>query len=246
MCDQHEVVVDTGVGVGVASGEVEVLGRNVGTGTSNLDLDAGGVELSTAGGVDVVGGVGLVVGNDLLADEVLAGLQGRGNLDGLGHTSVGNESLNSPLAVLVALLANLGPDSASGGLAVGGDVGDDGTLVGKVDDVVARGVVVPLNGDLVTSGNRDEVRHSLGTVDVADDVGALEVLDRGVGRGAADVLLGAIAVDGTTVASALAVDVEVEDESVGGRVADESGESGGGERETHLYGCDGVPGKKVV
>ncbi|GKT40671.1 uncharacterized protein ColSpa_00852 [Colletotrichum spaethianum] len=228
----------SGVYAGV---EVEVLGRNIGAGTSNLDLDAFGVELSATGGVDVVGGVGLVESNDLLADDVLARLQGRGKRDGLRHTLVGNKSLNSPLAVLVAFLGNLGPDGASAvGLSVRGNVGDQGTLVGKVDDIVTRGVVVPFDSEAVTCGKRLEVLRSLATVDVADDVGALEVLYGRVGRGAADVLRGAGA-SGTTIAlGSVARLGEVKNQSVGGRVADESGESSGGESETHLDGCDGV------
>jgi hypothetical protein len=214
------------VGGGVALVEVELLIRDGGTRASDLNLSARGVELSTTGGVGGVSNVGLVVSNDLLADNVLASLQSRGKSEG-GLALGLDELVNSPLLAIVTILGNLGPDSTSTVvLGVGSNVGDDGTLVRAVNDVVATVVVVPLEGELVTGSSLDELGGSLATVDVADEVGAGEVLDGRVAGGRSDV-------DVASITLVLAVDPEAVDLSVG-RDGGGHGQSGSGSGETHL------------
>ncbi|KAI6759586.1 hypothetical protein HG530_010266 [Fusarium avenaceum] len=195
-------------------------------GASDLNLSARRVKLSTTGGVGVESLVGLVVGDDLLADKVLAGLQGRGESEG-SLALVLDELGNSPLGTVVAILGDLGPDGTSAVvLGVGSDVGDDGALVAAINDVVATVVVVPLEGDLVTSSSLGELGSGLATVDVADEVGAGEVLDGAVAGGRSDV-------GAATITLVLAVDPEAVDLGVGGDGGGH-GQSSGGSRETHL------------
>jgi len=221
---------NAGVRVSVPGVEVEVLVGNGASGASDLDLNAAGVELSAAGGVGTEGIVGLVVGDDLLADQVLAsgevGRQGE-----LLLASVGNQLVNSPetRGTVIALLSDLGPDGANAiGGCVGSNVGDDGTLVRAVDDVVAAGVVVPLEGQGVASSRLDKGRHFLATVDVAHEIRAGEILDRAVvGRGS-DVDISAIAL----------VDA-VDEDAVHSRVGRGTAGKGQGEvcdRQTHHVG----------
>lgn len=222
-----EVEVDTLVGVLVASVEVKGLIGDGAARAGNLDLDARRVELSTTSRVLVVGGIGLVVGDDLLADQVLASLKAGRKVE-VDLALVGDELVNSPLGAGEAILLDLGPDGTGTiGLGVGGNVGDDGTLVGAVDDVVAAGVVVPLEGEGVTSGGRDELGGSLAAVDVADNVGAGQVLDGAVVGGRSDV-------DVLTITLVLAVDPDAVHEGVAGDGAGhgQSGSNG----ETHLDG----------
>ena len=167
-----------------------------------------------------------MTGNDLLADQVLASLEGRGDSD-LGHTLVLDELVDSPLTTVDTILGNLGPDSTSASiLSVGSNVGDDGTLVGSVDDIVTTSVVVPLEGELVTSSSLGELGSGLATVDVADNVGSGEVLDGVVVLGRSDVGV-------ATVTLVLSVNPETVDLSVG-RDGGGHGQSSGGSSETHL------------
>lgn len=105
-------------------------------------------------------------GDDLGTEEVLARSEvGQGNAV---LATVGDEVVNSPLAVCVALLSELDPHITR---TVGGsrsNVGKDGTVVGLGDDVVRRAgvVVVPLKGDLVTTLDLDRLSRSR-VVDVA-------------------------------------------------------------------------------
>lgn len=166
------------------------------------------------------------MGDDLLADKVLAGLQGRGESEG-SLALVLDELGNSPLGTVVAILGDLGPDGTSSVvLGVGSDVGDDRALVAAINDVVATVVVVPLEGDLVTSSSLGELGSGLATVDVADKVGAGEVLDGAVTGGRSDV-------GAATITLVLAVDPEAVDLGVGGDGGGH-GQSSGGSRETHL------------
>lgn len=222
-----DVEVDALVGVLVTSVEVKVAIGDGAARAGNLDLDARGVELSTASRVLVVGGIGLVVGDDLLADQVLASLESGGKVK-VDLALVGNELVNSPLGAVEAVLLDLGPDGAGAvGLGVGGNVGDDGALVGLVDDVVAAGVVVPLEGEGVTGGGRDELGGGLAAVDVAGDGRAAQVLDGAVVGGSSDV-------DVLTITLVLAVDPDAVHEGVAGDGAGhgQSGSNG----ETHLDG----------
>lgn len=220
-----EVEDNTLVSIGVILVEVEGLIGDGAAGAGDLDLDARGVELSTTGRVGVVGVIGLVVSDDLLADQILASLETGGKIE-VNLAVVGLELVNSPLGAIVAGLLDLGPDGASAIiLGVGGDVGDDGTLVGAVDDVVVTVVVVPLEGEGVTGSSLYELGGGLATVDVADEIGAGEVLDGAVvGRGSD--------VDALAVTLVLAVDPSAVHEGVSG---DGGGHShSGSDGETHL------------
>lgn len=211
---------------GVALVEVELLIGDSSAGASDLDLSARGVELSTASGVGGVGNVGLVVSDDLLADNVLASLQGRGKSEG-GLALGLDELVNSPLTAIVTVLSDLGPDSTSAVvLGVGSNVGDDGTLVAAINDIISTVIVVPLEGELVTGGSLDELGSRLATVDVADEVGAGEVLDGRVAGGRSDV-------DVASITLVLTVDPEAVDLSVG-RDGGGHGQNSSGSGETHL------------
>lgn len=137
--------------------------------------------------------------NDLLADHVLASLEVGG--DGAVPLSTGGDQVVRGPGVrgaVVASLVDLGPDgSVAVILEVLGDVGADGALVRRGEDVVPTAVVVPLQGNGVSSGGADEVAGSCGTVDVADNVGAGHVLDGVVGGGRPNVGACAIALEFT-------------------------------------------------
>lgn len=219
---------DAGVVVGVAAGQLKVLGGGGGAGAGDLDLDTGRVELGATGRVGRVGRVGLVEGNDLLTEHVLAGSEAGGNRE-LLLARVGNQVVDGPLvgAGIVTLLVNLGPDGAGTvhGVGVGGNVGDDGTQVGASDDVVAAGVVVPLEVESVTGGGSDEVADGGGAGNVTGDVAGCEVLDGVVGGRRADVST-------TAIALVLTVDPDAVHAGVGGDTAGKS--QSRNSRVTHL------------
>lgn len=166
---------NSGVVAGIASNEVELLWWLSSSAGGNLDLGAGWVELSTTSRVGIERGVGLVVGNDLGADEVVAGGESAGELNRV-LSAVGYETLNSPLSVGESLVGDLGPDgtvTVGGGL---GNVDEDWALVGKIDDVVSSVVMVPLKVNSVTGLDGDGLRNDT-VVGVAVNVGLLEILD---------------------------------------------------------------------
>ena len=125
-----DVEEDTGVGGRVGLGHVDTsAGEGGRAGAGDLDLTATVVELGTTLAV------GLVESNDLRADQVVTSSEvGKGDGD---LTLVGDEVLNSPLAVGETVLVELGPD---GTLTVGvsrGNVDHDGTLVRGGDRLVS-------------------------------------------------------------------------------------------------------------
>lgn len=162
--------------------------REVGrAGSADLHLDAAHVELSTGGTVT------LVESNDLGTEEVLASGEASGESDAVLAT-VGDESLDRPFAAGQTLLGELDPDVALTVRASGCNVGQDGTLVGEIDDVVGGRVVVvvPLEGDLVSSLDVDGLSSRLGAADVAGHVLGGDIDDGAVvGRGA-DVATGRV------------------------------------------------------
>lgn len=149
-------------------------------------------------------------GDDLLADHVLA----RGQVLRQGKVLLAasrDQVVNGPRAAgtVVPSLVDLGPDG--GGtvvLKVLGNVGDQGPLVRRGDDVVGAVVVVPLEGDLVARGGTDEGAACGTAVDVAHQVGAGHVLDGVVGGRGADV-------GAATVTLELVVDPGTVDTGVG-------------------------------
>lgn len=183
---------DAGVAVGVTGVDVEVLAGDDSARTGDLKLNAGRIELSTAGGVGVEGGIGLVESNDLLPDQILAGGKVGGNSESV-LAVVGNDLVNSPLAVRKSILSNLGPN-ATNSVARGerSNVCNDGARVRTVDNVIVAGVVEPLKVDLGASRGLDERRSGLATVGTANKIGAGKVLDGAVVRRGADVDISAI------------------------------------------------------
>lgn len=66
---------NTRLAILVSTGERHALRELDGTITLNLNLNAVGIELRTAAGINVVRRIGLVQGNELGADEVAVGLR---------------------------------------------------------------------------------------------------------------------------------------------------------------------------
>lgn len=122
-----EVVDDAGA-VAVCAWEADARGESEGSTGGDFDLDALHVELRTTGGVAGVGCVGLVEGDELRAEEVLAG--GKvGDVDvvlALG----GNELVDTPVGGASTVFPELDPDGA--GAVAGGrsHVDHDWALVG--------------------------------------------------------------------------------------------------------------------
>jgi hypothetical protein len=170
--------------------------------------------LSTTGGVGVNRGVGLVVSNDLGAEEVVAGGEGFWELNRVLST-VGYELLDSPLSVGESLMSDLGPD---GSVAVGGSFGNvdkNWALVGKINNVIVSVVVVPFEINLVTGLDVDAGSNETVVV-VAVDVGLLKVLDRRVGVWGTDV-----------VVSSITLESIVNPQTVDGRVSSSSADHSG-------------------
>lgn len=183
-----EVEEDTGISGLVGTWDSYTSGKIGRAGSADLDLDTAHVELSTGRTVT------LVESDDLRAEEVLASSEAGGESDAVLAT-VGNKSLNSPLAVGKTLLSELDPDVALTVGAGGCNVGHDGTLVGEIDDVVLRRVVVvvPLEGDLVSSLGVNGLASSLGATDVAGHILGGDIGDGRVVRGGSDVSAGRVA-----------------------------------------------------
>lgn len=142
------------------------------TGTSDLEVEALGVVLGTvllATGVE---------GDDLVSENVEAGLDVLGDLDhpavAVGDELVGGVLAGGGGAVDQTLLADLEElegllvDGLAAAGAAGGEVVEDGALVGL-------GPGVPLEEDAVTGGDTGVTLGVLGIL-VADDVGGSEGL----------------------------------------------------------------------
>jgi hypothetical protein len=169
--------VDAGIGVGVASVEVKILVRDSRAGASDVDLNTAGVELRTSSRVDIESGVCLVKRNDLLSNQILAGSECRRQGE-VFLALVGNQLIDCPGSTVIPLLSYLGPDCTRPvGCGVWGDIGDDGALVRGIDDVVTTGIMIPFEGEGVTSSCRDELAHGSSSVDVAHQVRTGQVLD---------------------------------------------------------------------
>jgi hypothetical protein len=115
-----------------------------------------------------IGVVGRVEGDDLVTENVLAGGNGRGDGDG-PRVSVGDEVVGSPSSRVgardEALLGNLGKAQGASVGVEGGEVVDDGALVG-----VWPGV--PSQRHALAGGNLDKVGGGAGAL-VAGNVGRL-------------------------------------------------------------------------
>lgn len=216
---------NTGIRVGVANVEVKLLVGDSAAGARDFYLDAGRIELGAAAGVLIECGLAFVVGDDLLADEILSSGQTRWKCK-IVLAMVRLELVDSPLGTIVTVLGDLGPDgSSSRTISIFCDVGNDGAEMGAVDDIVVAGVVVPLEGEGITSSSLDETGHLLSTTGTTSHVGARQVLDGAVVFGSSDVDLSAITL-------VLAIDGDAVHEGVSG----DGGGHGqcGSESETHF------------
>jgi hypothetical protein len=170
--------------------------------------------LSTTSSVGVDRGVGLVVSNDLGAEEVVASGEGAGELNRVLST-VGYEFLNSPLSVGESLVGDLGPNGTVAVAGGFGNVDEDWALVREIDDVVTPVVVVPLDINGVTGLDIDAFSNGT-VVDVAVDVGLFKVLDRSVAWWGTDVVVSSITLEST-------VNPQTIDGTVSGDSANHSG-----------------------
>jgi hypothetical protein len=214
-----EVEQDTRVSGGVELGEVATV-EGLGTASSDLEVDALRVSLGT------IGLAGRVEANDLVAENVVTGLEvlGDGELPG---EAIPDEVVGGPVtgvaARLEALLSNLGPLEAA--LVDAGEVAADGGEVLSDGTVVGLGPCVPLQGDNISGGNGDGVLDGLGAL-VADDIGSVE----GIRRNEAVVLVAsspADSVSGSTVRNTTGVLLAASDNSLDVAVSiDGSGEEG--------------------
>lgn len=214
-----EVEQDTRVGGGVELGEVATV-EGLGTTSSDLEVDALRVSLSTIG---LAGGV---EANDLVAENVVTGLEvlGDGELPGEAIT---NEVVGGPVtgvaSRLETLLGDLGPLEAA--LVDAGEVAADGGEVLSDGTVVGIGPGVPLQGDNIAGGNGDGVLDGLGAL-VADDISSAE----GIRRNEAVVLVASSPTDsvsGSTVRKTTGVLLAASDNGLDVAVSiDGSGEEG--------------------
>jgi hypothetical protein len=233
-----EVLVDVEEDAGVISSVERGSGGSAGGGraaASDLEVDALGVGL---GAVGVTSGV---EGEDLVAENVVAGGEAGGDLDGPG-VAVGDELVGGPGARVgaghEAGLGNLG--ELERGLVDGGKVTRDGGNVVNDGALVALRPGVPLESDGATSGNNSSVGSGSSTL-VADDVGGTE---SGRLNEAVVLVLGrpANGVRGSTVGDSAAVLSAVGDDGLNVAVSlDGRGHGNGGDGSSfeHLEYCYG-------
>lgn len=192
------------VGGSVGTRQTDTLRQLSGTVRGDLELDALHVELRAPLAV------ALMQGDDLRTEEVVTGRH-----VGDSHrvlALVGDESVDGPCTVVVSVLIDLDPVLARRAGLRGGHVDEDRALVGVGDDVVRgiAGVVVPLEGDLVTSGDFEGLRSGLVAVNVTGEVSRSHVGDGAVAGGCADV-----AISGVAEALVFVIDPDSEDGGVG-------------------------------
>jgi hypothetical protein len=223
----------------VCAGERDASGESGGTGSADLDVHALHVELGA------LGSGALVQGEDLGAEDVLAGSKASGDLCRVNLCS-SHESRGVDMAYLHLMLSldasvrsgkkpvnrvlstgnrlvlpDLRPAPRGASLA---GIHHDRALVRRRNDVVARtvGVVVPLEGQLIAGVGADGL-GSFGARDIALDVLGGHVEHGVVVGGRVDVAAGFVA-----DALVFAVDEDVPDGGVGGSCAGEGeGEDGG-------------------
>jgi hypothetical protein len=163
-----EVEENTGVGGSVEGGEVTATAEGLGAAASDLEVNALGVGLST------VGLIGRVKADDLVSENVVAGLEVSGNSE-LPGEAVTDEVVGSPVtgvaAGLETLLSDLGP--SEGSLVDAGEVTADRSEVLSDGTVVRHGPGVPLQSDNIACSNRDRVGDGPSVL-VAEDVTRLE------------------------------------------------------------------------
>lgn len=215
------------IGIRIPDVKVEPLVRHRRPRPADLKLQTRGVKLRAAVLVVLERHITLMVRDNLLTHQVPPRRQ-RAREHHVVLPAVRNQPVHGPSPAREAVLGDLGPDgpgAVAGGRGQRRDVGDDGALVGGVDDVVALAVVLPLEGEGVAGGGADEGRGGGAAVDVAGEGGAGQVFDGGVGGRGADVRVEAGALGD-------AVDGDAVDGGVGGDGGGEGGEGqgeGGGE-----------------
>lgn len=205
----EEVAEDAGVVVAVGTGEGDELALGTsGLGAADDELGAAGVELGT------LRGAGNVQGEDLVADEVVAGSEVIGELDG-GEGAVHEVALE-PLSVgLLAALSDLEPASVGSVELVTGDIATAGEIshlgAGVVRPVVEVGAL-PVEAKGV-AGHDSSVSGSGPRVGAAEEsgvVGATVGVLRGDGTNDIPILSGTV--DGHADEDAVGRDVDCGDE----------------------------------
>lgn len=211
--------------------EIELLIRHRRPVATDLKLQTRRIKLRAPSAIVLERHITLMMRDNLLAHQIPPGRQ-RARKHDVVLPAVRNQPIHSPFPAREPVLGDLGPDGPG---AVAGrrgqrrDVCDDGALVGRVDDVVALAVVLPLEGKGVAGGGEDEGRGGGAAVEVAREGGRGEVFDGGVGGRGADVGVEAGALG-------YAVDGDAVDGGVGGDGGGEGGE-GQGEGGGEMHGC---------
>src|SRR3569833_1072006 len=178
-----DVDVDAGVLGQVGAGEADGGAGREGAGARDLDLGARLVELGGARGL------GRVQGEDLDAQQVLAGGDALGEVE-VGPAVVGHHAVDAPLLVarVEAVLGDLEPlqavERGGGGVVDLGQVGHDGPHVRVGDWVVlvagelgAADDVLPVGADLVAGRHVDDLLGRRAGL-AADHRVAVDILDR--------------------------------------------------------------------
>lgn len=126
-----EIKHDARIGIAIRAGDGHSAWQRRGPGPRDADLHALHVELRATGRVDVVRRVGLVQGDDLAAEEVVAGREGGGQREA-ANPFVGDERVDRPelSASVVASFGKFHPDGAGARGARGRDVDHYGAFVG--------------------------------------------------------------------------------------------------------------------
>lgn len=223
-----DVPVDAKIAIGVCTWEGVSSGKRRSR-SSNVDLDARGIELSTTNAVLRVERIGLVQANDFSTEEIVSS----GNVgDGDGVLAlVGEQPVDSPLASTVSVRGDLQPNIASTVGASRCDVDHDWTLVRRRNDIILAAVVIPFESELVTRLDVHSPRDDT-VVDIAGNRAGLEILERIVrGRGT-NVLV-------STVSLINAVNPDGPHTGVSQRCSSEGEKSG---RSCELHGGDGSSG----
>lgn len=177
---------DAVLGLGVERGTGGTVGQ-LGAGAGDLQVEALGVVLGT------VRVLGRVESDDLVADDVVTGLERRGDGDVVGEAVVDQVVCGPGTGVGAAdqtSLIDLDPRQSglvNGGGVIGlGNVGDDGAVVlwhillvirlhnildCNVRNTYRVGPGVPGSSEGTTGGNGSVVQETVGSILVADDVG---------------------------------------------------------------------------
>lgn len=143
---------------------------------SDSDLGTRDVELCTSGRIHGEVGVSFVEGNNLSPKEIVSGSQARRQLE-IVLSSIGNQLLNSPLAIREPIFSKLGPNRTTALRGAWNNLDSHRALVREDNNIIPSIVVKPLKG--VTAGDSN-ARSDRFVVDIAIDCSRANILHRGV------------------------------------------------------------------